>query len=56
MHNRQHLIISVLVEDVDFSLYRIQKLIVEGEKDAERILSTKGVIVGISCFESFAAV
>jgi hypothetical protein len=30
-----------ILEDADFSLYRIKKLITEGEEDAERILNEK---------------
>ncbi len=32
-----------LFEDADFSTYRIKKLITEGEKDVDRILSKKGI-------------
>ncbi len=31
-----------LLEDADFSIYRIRKLIKEGEEDAERVLNMKG--------------
>jgi len=31
-----------LLEDADFSAYRIKKLIKEGEEDAERVLNKKG--------------
>jgi NTE family protein len=32
-----------LLEDADFSIYRIKKLIKEGEDDAERVLNKKGL-------------
>ena len=32
-----------LLEDADFSIYRIKKLIKEGEEDAERVLGKKGL-------------
>jgi NTE family protein len=32
-----------LLEDADFSIYRIKKLIKEGEEDAERVLNKKGL-------------
>jgi NTE family protein len=32
-----------LLEDADFSVYRIKKLIKEGEEDAERVLNKKGL-------------
>jgi hypothetical protein len=33
-----------LLEDADFSIYRIKKLIKEGEEDAERVLNKKGYL------------
>ena len=33
-----------LLEDADFSSYRIKKLIKEGEEDAERVLNKKGLV------------
>jgi hypothetical protein len=32
-----------LFEDADFSLYRIKKLIAEGDRNAENVIAKKGV-------------
>jgi hypothetical protein len=32
-----------LLEDADFSLYRIKELIAEGERNAEKVIAKKGV-------------